>query len=447
MLADKSMVFLSYHSPSKECVCCKQNQRDMNYVINRTPVDLLVGAILVLLLCLGTARDSYAQSDTEQVWTTVQSFFQALSTSDSTLLSQVYMPEGRFYSVAENQNRIRTGSSTQESVHAMFRRPGNPILERGWNPSISIHGRAAVASVPYDFYTNTGAFSHCGTDIFSLVKNQSRWIVASVTYTVERENCPESPLGSPFVYQGVSNALPTGASGIAPTGLVRSFDMTTLTDDGRLRDLGPARDHAEVGYAEVEHTEGGGQLAGANDTRTTRSFDSVEDRVYLPENKTLEMDGPISIAVRLRVRQLDIHQHIIACDDKFALWITPDNLVRFSDADGHGVDSSLPVAKDAWLSLVAVYSGTSGDEVTTTNPSLYVDGERMEGLLVNRDDSAIPVWNPRDLFPSDACYIGFESHQGLESHKELSFIGDIDDLMLFSRALTEAEIKIHATRK
>ena len=71
----------------------------------------------------------------------------------------------------------------------------------------------------------------------------------------------------------------------------------------------------------------------------------------------------------------------------------------------------------------------------------------MDWLLVNLNNASQPQWNPRDLFPSDACYIGFESHQGMESHKELSFIGDIDDLMLFSRALSESEIRIHATTK
>ncbi len=393
----------------------------------------LLGVVCALLLLGAAPNTAHAQSDTEQIWSTVQTFFQALSSSDSTLLSQVYMPDGRFYSVSATPNGIRTGSSTSESVHAMFRRPGNPILERGWNPSISVYGRAAVASVPYDFYTNTGAFSHCGVDLFSLLKNNAGWIVSSVTYTVERENCAESPLGSPFVYQGISDALPTGASGISTKDLVRSFDMTSLTKDGRLQDFAPGRNH--------------GEIERISDDAETRSFDSVADRIYLPENQTLELDGPLSIAVKLRVRQLGIHQHIFACDDKFALWITPDNLIRFSDADGHGVDSSLPVIQDEWFSLVAVYDGTKGDLVSESNPRLYFDGKPVEGILVNRNNASQPLWNPRDLFPSDACYIGFESHQGMESHKTLSFMGDIDDLMLFSRALKESEIRIHAATK
>ena len=96
---------------------------DQSPLTNR-PVQKWLGAALALLF-LGTAvpKEARAQSDTEQIWSTVQTFFQALSSSDSTLLSQVYMPEGRFYSVSAGANGIRTGSSTHESVHAMFRRP------------------------------------------------------------------------------------------------------------------------------------------------------------------------------------------------------------------------------------------------------------------------------------------------------------------------------------
>ena len=78
--------------------------------LTHRPVQKWLGAALALLF-LGTAvpKEARAQSDTEQIWSTVQTFFQALSSSDSTLLSQVYMPEGMFYSVSAGANGIRTG--------------------------------------------------------------------------------------------------------------------------------------------------------------------------------------------------------------------------------------------------------------------------------------------------------------------------------------------------
>jgi hypothetical protein len=57
-----------------------------------------------------------------------------------------------------------------------------------------------------------------------------------------------------------------------------------------------------------------------------------------------------------------------------------------------------------------------------------------------------PTWSPTVLHPDDACSIGFESHQGNARHQELQFEGVIDEILVFSRALTEREIQAHATR-
>jgi hypothetical protein len=46
----------------------------------------------------------------------------------------------------------------------------------------------------------------------------------------------------------------------------------------------------------------------------------------------------------------------------------------------------------------------------------------------------------------DACYIGFEFHRGQPSPQTLPFVGVIDELLIFSRALTLPEIDVHASR-
>ena len=52
------------------------------------------------------------------------------------------------------------------------------------------------------------------------------------------------------------------------------------------------------------------------------------------------------------------------------------------------------------------------------------------------------TWNPRELFTSDACYLGFESHQGMESHINMPFVGLIDDVLLFSRPSSGDEVRV-----
>jgi Concanavalin A-like lectin/glucanases superfamily len=68
---------------------------------------------------------------------------------------------------------------------------------------------------------------------------------------------------------------------------------------------------------------------------------------------------------------------------------------------------------------------------------VFLNGQPVDGRTFGR-------WRPGGLYAQDACYIGFESHQGEPSHQELPFEGAIDELLIFSRALTWSEIAVHA---
>ena len=48
----------------------------------------------------------------------------------------------------------------------------------------------------YDFYRD-GRFSNCGIDSWHLIKTRDGWKISGGIYTVERKDCPESPLGPP----------------------------------------------------------------------------------------------------------------------------------------------------------------------------------------------------------------------------------------------------------
>jgi hypothetical protein len=79
--------------------------------------------------------------------------------------------------------------------------------------------------------------------------------------------------------------------------------------------------------------------------------------------------------------------------------------------------------------------------LTRSNIRIYVDGQAVS-VVPGRDITGI--WGKGPLFPTDACSIGFESHQGMPDHQNFPFSGDIDELLIFNRALTEAEARAHA---
>jgi len=249
-----------------------------------------------------------------------------------------------------------------------------------------------------------------------------------------------SPAGTPATgFAGISETTPTGSAAIAPDGLVVAYDMESLTAEGMLRDFSGNGHHGALTTVKI----GEGAFGSA------RTFDSVEDRVHLDEHADFDLDGPHTIAVWVRVDQLGLHQHLFACDDKWALWITPDDQFRLGDTHGGGWSMTEGSAvAGRWTSVVSVLRGTRGDPLTPEVVALYVDGELADAGMHLRSDEArdLATWNPGDLFPTDACYIGFESHQGNEAHQSMPFVGALDEVLLFSRAWTEDEVRAFSRR-
>ena len=239
-------------------------------------------------------------------------------------------------------------------------------------------------------------------------------------------------------YVGISDNDPTGSPLISRDGLVAAYDMETLTSEGQLKDYSGNNNHGAIHRT----TPVNGVFGQA------RQFSTVNDYIDLPENPLFAIDGPLSVAMWVRVHRLGLHQHIVACDDKFAFWITPGNNIRFVDTVGNGFQSAGGIATNMWYSLVGVFKGKAGDTLTADNIAVFIDGKPVPGEVFGRRrrGSRDKVWSPGILHAQDACYIGFESHQGEWMHQKLQFEGGIDELLIFSRALTPSEVEVHARR-
>jgi hypothetical protein len=125
-----------------------------------------------------------------------RAFLEALSETDTAALRGLMASEVNLSSVREGPGGAAIGHSTGEDFLASLGRENQNLLERMWEPTVLVEGRVAVVWTPYDFHLN-GEFSHCGIDIFTLLKGEDGWRVTGVTYNVIREGCPPSPLGPP----------------------------------------------------------------------------------------------------------------------------------------------------------------------------------------------------------------------------------------------------------
>ena len=115
----------------------------------------------------------------------IDKFMDAISTNDTTLMSEIRATEG-FVVVT------RTG---QDGNPLARRRPFDSAgttqgtnRERYWDPVVHVRAGIAVVWTPYQFWSN-GKTSHCGIDVFDLYKEQGAWKISHAMWTVEPDAC------------------------------------------------------------------------------------------------------------------------------------------------------------------------------------------------------------------------------------------------------------------
>src|SRR5271155_87794 len=86
---------------------------------------------------------------------------------------------------------MRDGKPTQMTFEDFANRVGKPgttqIQERIHDPLVRIDNDLAVVWAPFEFLVD-GKVDHCGTDLFNLVRQDGKWLIASVADT-GRKDC------------------------------------------------------------------------------------------------------------------------------------------------------------------------------------------------------------------------------------------------------------------
>jgi hypothetical protein len=105
----------------------------------------------------------------------------------------ILQPQGRFHAMRMRDGKPDVRAFSNEEYFADLKASTRKMRERMWNPDVRIHGLIATVTTPYDFWID-GKFSHCGIDVFELIKTEDGWKIAGGVYTLET-NCAPSPLG------------------------------------------------------------------------------------------------------------------------------------------------------------------------------------------------------------------------------------------------------------
>lgn len=125
----------------------------------------------------------------------VQQFFDAMAARDVVAARRTLLPDGQFYVVRADASGTVT-RRTHEDYLARLSEGKERLLERIWDPIVTVHGRIATVWAPYDFHRD-GGFSHSGVDAFTLIRTGEGWRIASLVYTVEPAVPSRHPAGPP----------------------------------------------------------------------------------------------------------------------------------------------------------------------------------------------------------------------------------------------------------
>src|SRR5271154_5104107 len=144
----------------------------------KTP--LYVAGALTLVLTLRAA----GQTTDASVLVPIDAMFHGMTERDPAAIKAAALP-GTVLVL------MRDGKPAQMTIEAFADRVGRPgkthIEERIHDPLVRIDHDLAMVWAPFEFLVD-GKVDHCGTDLFNLVREDGKWLIASVADT-GRKDC------------------------------------------------------------------------------------------------------------------------------------------------------------------------------------------------------------------------------------------------------------------
>jgi len=149
--------------------------------------------VILLIILIAGPLIAFSQSAEEAaVKKVVNNLFIAMRTSDTALLRTVFAPDTVLHSIGQKAD---VGNVLQtEKAAGFINAVGTPHKEvydeRIVITSLKIDGPLASVWAPYKFYVGT-QFSHCGVDVFQLMKTAAGWQIIYIVDTRRKDNCVE----------------------------------------------------------------------------------------------------------------------------------------------------------------------------------------------------------------------------------------------------------------
>ena len=149
--------------------------------------------MLVMLMPITTVMADETE-DHKAVIQLLDDFFDAIKAREFERMRTMMTPDGILYGYREATDGLQVVRRTHTEFIDSLASAEARMVERIWAPEVMLEGRLATVWTPYDVYRD-GVFSHCGINNFSMLKTDDGWVIAGVVYSMQLDDCEESPLG------------------------------------------------------------------------------------------------------------------------------------------------------------------------------------------------------------------------------------------------------------
>ena len=148
-----------------------------------------ISRVLLAAMCANFLNPLHAATAEEQaVLAPIQAMFEGMTERDAASIKRPLLPGGTMV-------LMRDGKPVQMTFEAFAERVAKPgtthIEERIHDPLVRIDHDLAVVWAAFEFLVD-GKVDHCGTDLFTLIQKDGKWLIANIADTATR-TCPGHP--------------------------------------------------------------------------------------------------------------------------------------------------------------------------------------------------------------------------------------------------------------
>ncbi len=143
--------------------------------------------LLLLFVVIQVHAQENKNEDVMAIRHQIDRFFLSLANQDTLMMQEVAEPDGQIWTLNNIRQPSRRRMRYSREDYKSFD-PDEQLQETPLDYVIKAKNGIAMAWVPYEFRVN-GEFSHCGVDVFTLIKTEGTWKITTMAYTIDESGC------------------------------------------------------------------------------------------------------------------------------------------------------------------------------------------------------------------------------------------------------------------